>query len=66
MRLPLILAALGLSCGAVLVEGGRAISDDDMPREFGAVHWGRKLEPALLRAAASHKPVMLLFQEVPG
>ena len=66
MRLPLILAALGLSCGAAVVAGSRAISDDDTPREFGAVHWGRKLEPALLKAANAKKPVMLLFQEVPG
>jgi hypothetical protein len=39
---------------------------DEVPMEFGAVHWGRQLEPALARSSASHKPVMLLFQEVPG
>ena len=40
--------------------------DDDVPREFGHVDWGRKLEPALARSADSGKPVLLLFQEVPG
>lgn len=40
--------------------------DDDTPREFGAVDWGRKLEPALERSASSGKPVLLFFQEVPG
>ena len=34
--------------------------------ELGAVEWNRKLEPALAKATASKKPVMLLFQEVPG
>ncbi len=35
-------------------------------RELGTVKWERKLEPALERSAADHKPILLLFQEVPG
>ncbi|MEO0649874.1 MAG: VPGUxxT family thioredoxin-like (seleno)protein, type 2 [Planctomycetota bacterium] len=34
--------------------------------EYGAVGWGRALEPALAASAGSGKPVLLLFQEVPG
>ena len=40
--------------------------DDETPKEFGAIGWGRRLEPALERSAASGKPVLLFFQEVPG
>lgn len=38
----------------------------DSPRELGAVAWGRELEPALEASADSGKPVLLLFQEIPG
>ena len=39
---------------------------DEPPIEFGAVAWGRELEPALAAASKAEKPVLLLFQEVPG
>ena len=42
------------------------VDDSDVPREFGAVDWQRKLEPALEQSKKADKPVMLLFQEVPG
>ena len=35
-------------------------------KELGAVRWQRRLEPALEASAADGKPVLLLFQEVPG
>ena len=35
-------------------------------RELGAVAWQRKLEPALDASRATGRPVLLLFQEVPG
>ena len=38
----------------------------DNPRELGAVHWARDLDSALAQAKACDKPVMLLFQEIPG
>ena len=58
---------LSLAAAATVVTGAMAWTDrDDVPQEFGSVGWGRELEPALERASASHKPVMLLFQEVPG
>lgn len=41
-------------------------SEDAAPREFGAVEWNRELEPALELSQKTDKPVLLLFQEVPG
>ncbi|MCA9286377.1 MAG: thioredoxin family protein [Phycisphaerales bacterium] len=34
--------------------------------ELGQVHWSRDLEASLSRAKEEHKPVFLLFQEIPG
>ncbi|NNC90828.1 MAG: hypothetical protein HKN82_20430 [Akkermansiaceae bacterium] len=36
------------------------------PVELGAVRWSRDLDAALASSAKSGKPVLLLFQEVPG
>lgn len=36
------------------------------PVELGAVRWGRDLPRALAESRTSGKPVLLLFQEVPG
>lgn len=36
------------------------------PIEVGAVHWGRDFEAAMQASKLSGKPVMLLFQEIPG
>jgi hypothetical protein len=52
MRTTTLLLALGLGA--------------DTPPELGTVEWGRKLEPALELAARTDRPVMLLFQEIPG
>lgn len=35
-------------------------------KEWGAVQWQKRLEPALAASAQDQKPVLLLFQEVPG
>ena len=49
-----------------------APADDDpvtpsgTPPELGLVRWERRLEPALEGARSSARPVLLLFQEVPG
>ena len=34
--------------------------------EVGDVGWGRDLEAALVETAESGKPILVLFQEVPG
>ena len=36
------------------------------PVEVGDVRWGRDFDAALGKSAASGKPVLVLFQEVPG
>ena len=36
------------------------------PVEVGDVHWGRDFDAALKMSAESGKPVLVLFQEVPG
>lgn len=38
----------------------------DNPVEIGAVKWSRDLEKALAASEKSEKPVLILFQEVPG
>ena len=38
----------------------------DNPVEVGDVHWGRDFDAALQRSAVEGKPVLVLFQEVPG
>lgn len=38
----------------------------DQPIELGQVRWRRDYEKALAEAEQANKPVLLLFQEVPG
>jgi len=38
----------------------------EQPVELGQVKWGRDFERGLVQAKQSAKPVLLLFQEVPG
>ncbi|MBK8700728.1 MAG: thioredoxin family protein [Saprospiraceae bacterium] len=38
----------------------------NQPIELGRVHWIRNLDEGLSKSAKLHKPVFLLFQEVPG
>ena len=38
----------------------------DQPVEIGHVRWGRDLDAALAASKQSGKPVLLLFQEIPG
>lgn len=52
-------AVLSLSCMNLTSLG-------DEPVELGRVSWGRDLDAALVRAESSKKPVLLLFQEIPG
>ncbi|MEM9378324.1 MAG: hypothetical protein AAGB93_00145 [Planctomycetota bacterium] len=58
-------AAAAAALASVFTPGSPG-TDDEAPRELGAVDWGRKLEPALASAKESGKPVLLLFQEIPG
>ena len=59
---PLVLLA---SC-SVSVASSPSAPPDDSPAELGIVRWERDLDAGLDRAEAEEKPVLLLFQEVPG
>lgn len=54
---------LGTMVGTVAVAGSPA---GPPPRELGAVSWGGDLDAARRQSAADGRPVLLLFQEVPG
>ncbi|MEO6757915.1 MAG: VPGUxxT family thioredoxin-like (seleno)protein, type 2 [Saprospiraceae bacterium] len=41
-------------------------NDDPQPEELGQVHWLRDLKAGQAEAAKTGKPLLLLFQEVPG
>ena len=43
-----------------------AYAQSDNPKELGKVNWERDLDNGLQQAAREGKPVLLLFQEVPG
>ncbi len=58
MRAMLCLCLLG---GTVWAQ-----SDAGNPRELGRVGWIRDFDAGLARAAEVDKPMLLLFQEVPG
>ena len=80
MRL-LLLTCLGLAaCGSRLAldesspaaddPGIASMTDDpaapDQAAELGLVRWGRDHDAAFAAARADGKPVLLLFQEIPG
>ena len=68
MRMPLALLPLALvACGAPRSGSAGAASEDEaVPVELGTVAWHRDFDAALELAARQDKPVMLVFQEVPG
>lgn len=57
-------------CWLALLVGGLlmpvSLYAEDPPIELGAVNWGRDLEAAKKTSAKTGKPIMVLFQEVPG
>jgi hypothetical protein len=60
---PLALASCSVSAGG---SAAPAPLRPDQPVELGAVAWGRDLEAGLDTAERAEKPVLLLFQEIPG
>ena len=38
----------------------------DQPEELGAVHWLRDIDVAVAQSKEKNKPILILFQEVPG
>lgn len=60
MRILTIMILLAISATAY---GSQAAQN---PVEVSHVNWGRDFDAALKMSAASGKPVLVLFQEVPG
>ena len=60
--------AIGSAAVVVVVAllGAFAIPKQSNPTELGLVKWGRDLDTALAESARTGKPVLLLFQEIPG
>ena len=58
-----MLAMIMLLAFSATAYGGQAT---DQPIEAGDVRWGRDFEAALKNSAKSGKPVLVLFQEIPG
>ncbi len=56
--LPLLLTVTGIPQDVVPAR--------ETPPEYGLVRWSRRLETTLAAAVHSRKPVLLVFQEVPG
>jgi hypothetical protein len=52
--------------GMVLLTTVGAVAQGAAPAEFGAIRWQRDFAAARASAAQRQKPVLLLFQEVPG
>lgn len=62
-RAQLFLIGTGL-LGLFLITGAAPVGA--APVELGKVNWGRDYEAALSASGESGKPVLILFQEVPG
>jgi len=43
-----------------------AASNPDQAEELGAVHWLRDIDVAVAQSKEKNKPILILFQEVPG
>ena len=75
IRTLLLVAASGVfATGAVLAQlqqtkqasGSKSKVRADQPVEIGTVNWRRDFEKALADSGRTQKPVLVLFQEVPG
>ena len=62
--IPLTLVSCSISSANVAAPTGT--TGPDQPVELGRVEWGRDLEVGLDTAESAQKPVLLLFQEIPG
>ncbi len=58
-------ATLSAICGAVILCSA-APDEPSQAVETGSVHWHRDFDAACQVAKKQDKPVLLLFQEIPG
>jgi hypothetical protein len=54
------------SCSSAASPGNAAAPPSRNPPELGRVNWSRDLDAALKSSGQSNKPILLLFQEIPG
>lgn len=66
MRRLCLIAGAALSTALLPFAAGGVQADSANPVELGRVRWQRSLPEALPVAREEHKPVFVLFQEVPG
>ena len=64
-RRALVASALALMTHPALAAADAAHADE-VPIELGRVHWGRDVDAGFARARDTGRPVLLLFQEIPG
>lgn len=65
-RFLLVTVLLSLPCSFTSQTVSAEDTDAKPPVEVGLVDWGRDFEAALAESRKSRKPVLVLFQEVPG
>ena len=64
-----LIGSLGVFTLTLFVLGVRAEEQGNKPNqriELGTVHWQRDLDQAVAASQRNHKPIAMLFQEVPG
>ena len=50
----------------VIADDYKSANKLDQPEELGAVHWLRDIDVAVAQSKEKNKPILILFQEVPG
>src|SRR5207247_2616078 len=58
--------ALLLALGVLAMITPAHVTAAQNPRELGLVRWGRSLDAVRAESRSSGRPVLLLFQEIPG
>ncbi len=61
-----MLSLLAASFALVPLSPGQEVSATGQPAELGLVAWQRDHDTAFARAREAERPVLLLFQEIPG
>ncbi len=51
---------------AISTDDYKNATKPDQPEELGAVHWLRDIDVAVAQSKEKNKPILILFQEVPG
>ena len=60
MAIPLLLSLVSLSACSTPFRG------DEAPIELGVISWNRDHDAAFSQAKQAERPVLILFQEIPG